>query len=275
MRICPKCGFRIENDNALFCRKCGTQLPVVEPDTESESTNNAVMPEDAPQYSQDTPQYNQDTPQYGQDAPEYSQTTPPFNQGSTNNQGTTEYGQGSTEYGQGSTEYGPTPRYTVEEGDMKMAEDTGSGISQENGDDNVRFYDEDDPVAVTPPPPPPLYGNEGYGTSGYSQPPRCCASLSSVLWPSSMLRRPTPATHRDYTKRPRRRRAKPTVGPMRQSPLDWYYSSSLRSSFCLPFFLRTTIKTIITKQTTLCITTSIQRASKQVQCRQTNLPQTE
>ncbi|MBR3092493.1 MAG: CD225/dispanin family protein [Bacteroidaceae bacterium] len=169
MRICPKCGFRIENDNALFCRKCGTQLPVVEPDTESESTNNAVMPEDAPQYSQDTPQYNQDTPQYGQDAPEYSQTTPPFNQGSTNNQGTTEYGQDSTEYGQGSTEYGPTPRYTVEEGDMKMAEDTGSGISQENGDDNVRFYDEDDPVAVTPPPPPPLYGNESYGTSGYSQ----------------------------------------------------------------------------------------------------------
>ena len=163
MRICPKCGFKIENDNALFCRKCGTQLPVVEPDTVSESTDNTVVPDDAPQYSQDTPQYNQDTPQYSQDNPEYSQTTPQYNQGST------ESSQGANDYDQGSTDYDSsnTPHYSVEEGDMRMAGYTGLGDSQDRGDDDVRFYDEDDPVAVPPPPPPLPYGY-GNGT-GYTQ----------------------------------------------------------------------------------------------------------
>ena len=27
MRICPKCGFKIENDEAKFCKKCGSSLP--------------------------------------------------------------------------------------------------------------------------------------------------------------------------------------------------------------------------------------------------------
>lgn len=27
MKTCPKCGYVIENDNAKFCKKCGTKLP--------------------------------------------------------------------------------------------------------------------------------------------------------------------------------------------------------------------------------------------------------
>lgn len=30
MRICPKCGFKIENDEAKFCKKCGSLLPAIE-----------------------------------------------------------------------------------------------------------------------------------------------------------------------------------------------------------------------------------------------------
>ena len=30
MRICPKCGFKIENDEAKFCKKCGSRLPAIE-----------------------------------------------------------------------------------------------------------------------------------------------------------------------------------------------------------------------------------------------------
>lgn len=30
MRTCPKCGFKIENDEAKFCKKCGYQLPAIE-----------------------------------------------------------------------------------------------------------------------------------------------------------------------------------------------------------------------------------------------------
>lgn len=30
MRICPKCGFKIENDEAKFCKKCGSRLPEIE-----------------------------------------------------------------------------------------------------------------------------------------------------------------------------------------------------------------------------------------------------
>lgn len=30
MRTCPKCGFKIENDEAKFCKKCGCQLPAIE-----------------------------------------------------------------------------------------------------------------------------------------------------------------------------------------------------------------------------------------------------
>ena len=30
MRICPKCGFKIENDEAKFCKKCGSRLHEIE-----------------------------------------------------------------------------------------------------------------------------------------------------------------------------------------------------------------------------------------------------
>lgn len=26
MRVCPKCGFAVENDSAKFCKKCGNKL---------------------------------------------------------------------------------------------------------------------------------------------------------------------------------------------------------------------------------------------------------
>ncbi|MBR3455094.1 MAG: zinc ribbon domain-containing protein [Bacteroidaceae bacterium] len=29
MRICPKCGFEIDNDSALYCKKCGSKLPAI------------------------------------------------------------------------------------------------------------------------------------------------------------------------------------------------------------------------------------------------------
>ena len=29
MRTCPKCGFKIENDGAKFCKKCGSPLPTI------------------------------------------------------------------------------------------------------------------------------------------------------------------------------------------------------------------------------------------------------
>lgn len=29
MRTCPKCGFKIENDRAKFCKKCGSPLPTI------------------------------------------------------------------------------------------------------------------------------------------------------------------------------------------------------------------------------------------------------
>ncbi|MBR3454167.1 MAG: CD225/dispanin family protein [Bacteroidaceae bacterium] len=186
MRICPKCGFQIENDNALFCRKCGTKLPQIETDETLE----------APDYSQDTPQYSQDTPQYGQDDAEYSQNANEYSQSgdngfdqenngynqedyahtqdnngysqndATNNQGS------ATNYNQETNDYG-TSQYSVEEGDMKMAEFTGSSDVHNVGvgDDDTRFYDEDDGMAV-PPPPPPLpfgYGNAGNNSSAYTQ----------------------------------------------------------------------------------------------------------
>lgn len=35
MRICPKCGFQIENDRAKFCKKCGSPLPAIENEVDS------------------------------------------------------------------------------------------------------------------------------------------------------------------------------------------------------------------------------------------------
>ena len=181
MRICPKCGFQIENDNALFCRKCGTKLPQIATDETLE----------APDYSQDTPQYSQDTPQYGQDDAEYSQNASEFSQGGDNGQenygynqedyghtqDNNEYSQNDATNNQGSTatynqetnDYG-TSQYSVEEGDMKMAEFTGSSDVHNVGvgDNDTRFYDEDDGMAV-PPPPPFGYGNAVNNTSGYTQ----------------------------------------------------------------------------------------------------------
>ena len=40
MRTCPKCGFKIENDEAKFCKKCGSRLASVS-DTLQEETPTA------------------------------------------------------------------------------------------------------------------------------------------------------------------------------------------------------------------------------------------
>ena len=187
MRICPKCGFRIENDNALFCRKCGSKLPQIEPEEKLES----------PDYSQDTPQYGQDTPQYSKGPVEYSQGNNEYDQGNAD-----EYDQGNTnEYDQGNNGYdhndngysqsdsmdnqgngltdnqnsndNGTSQYSVEEGDYKMAEFTGSSDVHNNdtNDNSTRFYDEDDGMAVPPPPPPLMngYGQYSNQTTGYTQ----------------------------------------------------------------------------------------------------------
>ena len=44
MRKCPnpKCGFIVENDQALFCKKCGTRLPAFVPEHADESVDESV-----------------------------------------------------------------------------------------------------------------------------------------------------------------------------------------------------------------------------------------
>ena len=164
MRICPKCGFRIENDNALFCRKCGSKLPQIEPEEKLES----------PDYSQDTPQYGQDTPQYSKDPAEYSQGNNGYDHndnGYSQSDSIDNQGNGLTD-NQDSNDNG-TSQYSVEEGDYKMAEFTGSSDvhNYDANDNNARFYDEDDGMAVPPPPPPLMngYGHSSNQTTGYTQ----------------------------------------------------------------------------------------------------------
>lgn len=198
MRICPKCHYESDNDKALFCRKCGTRLPEIESE---ENTENPEIPENTSSPYDSRSPYRSGSP-YDSGSPYQSK----------NSENPEEAPQAS-------------PGYSIEEGDHQMVEYTGSGDSSGYEDDTPRFYDEDDPVVV-PPPPPVFGGNTTQGTSfGNTSEPTQPEYVPQPTQPE-YTPQPTPT---DYSQQ-----YVTNNGPIPKKPDNHLLKSILTTFLCVP-----------------------------------------